>query len=143
MKNLLERFNSSLEMSRRKGQWSWKCILADQSCLTLWDPMDCSSPGSPVYGILQPRILEWGAIPFSRGPSHPRDRTQVSCIVGRFLTNWATRQSTNRNHPFWRTDIKQRGRKKQSLSDLWDNIKYLNMCIQRKRANRDDKYLKK
>ena len=34
---------------------------------TLWDPMDCSLPGSSVHGILQPRILEWVAIPFSRG----------------------------------------------------------------------------
>ena len=37
-----------------------------QSCLTLWDPMDCSSPGSSVYGVLQARILEWVAIPSSR-----------------------------------------------------------------------------
>ena len=38
-----------------------------QSCLTLCDPMDCSLPGSSVYGILQARILEWVAIPSSRG----------------------------------------------------------------------------
>ena len=41
--------------------------------------MDCSPPGSSVHGILQTRILEWVAIPFSRGSSWPRDRTQVSC----------------------------------------------------------------
>ena len=41
--------------------------------------MDCSLPDSSVYGILQARILEWVAIPFSRGSSRPRDRTQVSC----------------------------------------------------------------
>ena len=40
-----------------------------QSCLTLCDPMDCSLPGSSVHGILQARILEWVAIPFSRGSS--------------------------------------------------------------------------
>ena len=39
--------------------------LVAQSCLTLCDPMDCSLPGSSVYGILQARILEWAAIPFS------------------------------------------------------------------------------
>ena len=39
--------------------------------------MDCSPPGSSVHGILQARILEWVAIPFSRGSSWPRDRTQV------------------------------------------------------------------
>ena len=54
-----------------------------QSCPTLYDPMDCSLPGSSVYGIFQARVLEWVAISFSRGFSQPRDRTQVSCIVGR------------------------------------------------------------
>ena len=43
-------------------------------------------------GILQARILEWVAMPFSRAPSQPRDRTQVSCIEGGFLTVWATRK---------------------------------------------------
>ena len=44
-------------------------------------------------GILQARILEWIAISFSRGSSQPRDWTQVSCIVGRFITIWATRET--------------------------------------------------
>ena len=39
------------------------CVLAPQSCLTLYDPMDCRQPGSSVHGILQARILEWAAIP--------------------------------------------------------------------------------
>ena len=43
-----------------------------------------------VHGILQVRILEWVAFPFSRGFSQPRDWTQVSHIAGRFFTNWAT-----------------------------------------------------
>ena len=63
-----------------------------QSCPTLCDPMD-SLPGSSVHGILQARILEWVAISFSRGPSWPRDRTQVSCIAGRCFTIWATREA--------------------------------------------------
>ena len=42
------------------------CLIAQLSCPTLFDPMDCSSPGSSVHGILQARILEWAAIPFSR-----------------------------------------------------------------------------
>ena len=45
------------------------------------------------HGILQTRILEWVAIPFSRGSSQPRDRTQVSCISGEFFTLWATREA--------------------------------------------------
>ena len=48
--------------------------LVSQSCLTL-GPLDCGSPGSSVRGILQARTLEWGAMPFSRGSSQPRDRT--------------------------------------------------------------------
>ena len=43
------------------------CVLVTQLCLTLWDSMDCSSPYSSVHGILQARILEWVAVPFSRG----------------------------------------------------------------------------
>ena len=61
-------------------------VLVTQSCLTLCDPMDCSPPGSSVHGILQARILEWVAFPFSRGSSQPRDETQVSCIAGGFFT---------------------------------------------------------
>jgi len=48
--------------------------------------MDCSLPGSFVHGILQARMLEWVAMPSSRGSSQPRDRTLVSCIAGRFFT---------------------------------------------------------
>ena len=66
------------------------CLVA-QSCLC--DPTDCSPPGSSVYGIPQARILEWVAIPFSRGSSQPRDQTQVSCISGRFFTIWASREA--------------------------------------------------
>ena len=43
-----------------------------------------------VHGILQARILEWVAFPFSRGSSQPRDRTQLSHIAGGFFTIWAT-----------------------------------------------------
>ena len=49
-----------------------------QLCLTLYDLMDCSLPGSSIHGIFQARILEWVAISFSRGSSQPRDQTQVS-----------------------------------------------------------------
>ena len=61
-----------------------------QSCPTLCNPMGWSLPGSSVHGILQARVLEWVAISFSRGSSWPRDRTQVSCIVSRRYTIWAT-----------------------------------------------------
>ena len=68
-----------------------------QSSLTLCDPMDCSPPAPLVgwisCGILQVKIMEGIAISFSRGSSWPRDWTQVSCIVGRFFTIWATGKS--------------------------------------------------
>ena len=47
-----------------------------------------------VHGILQARILEWVAFPFSRESSQPRDQTQVSRIADRFFTSWATREAT-------------------------------------------------
>ena len=53
-------------------------------CPTLCNPMDYT-----VHGILQARVLEWVAFPFSGGSSQPRDWTQVSCIASRFFTSWA------------------------------------------------------
>ena len=67
-----------------------------QSCLTFCDHMSCSSPGSSVHGIIQARILEWFAISSSRGPSKPRDWTQVSyvsCISRQILYHWATKDA--------------------------------------------------
>ena len=60
-----------------------------QSCLTLWDPMDCNPPDSSVYGILQARVLERVAMPSSRGSSWRRYWTHVSwgsCTVGKIFT---------------------------------------------------------
>ena len=50
-----------------EGQKKGKEVLVAQLCPSLCDPMDCSLPGSSVHGTLQARILEWGAISFSRG----------------------------------------------------------------------------
>ena len=61
-------------------------MLVAQLCLNLWNPTDCSLPDSSLHGILQARILEWVAIPFSRRSSLPRDWTCVSHIAGRFFT---------------------------------------------------------
>ena len=62
------------------------CALVAQSCPRLCDSRDCSLPDFSVHGILQARILEWVAIPFSRESSWPRDLTQVSWIAGRLFT---------------------------------------------------------
>ena len=67
--------------------WSEVKVKVAQSCLTLCDSMDL------VHGILQARMLEWVAFPFSRGSSQPRDQTQVSHIAGRFFTSWARREA--------------------------------------------------
>ena len=73
------------------GHWSWGGILevggekvkekVAQPCPTLCDPMDYK-----VHGILQARILESVAVPFSRGSSQPRDQTQVLHTAGGFFT---------------------------------------------------------
>ena len=64
---------------------NWKSLSRVQ---TLCDPRDYT-----VHGILQAKILEWVAFPFSRGSSQLRDQTRVSSIVGRFFTSWATREA--------------------------------------------------
>jgi len=71
------------------------CVCAKllQPCPTLCDPMDCSSTGSSVHGLFQARILEWFAMPSSRGSSWPRDRTHISCLLhwqAGFFTTSAT-----------------------------------------------------
>ena len=58
------------------------CLIT-RLCPTLWEPIVCSPPGSSAHRIFQVRILEWVAISFSRESFWPRDRTQVSCFVGR------------------------------------------------------------
>ena len=59
----------------------WQLRPSAQSCPALCDPMDYSLPGSSVHGIFQARLLEWVAISCSRGPSRPRDRTHVLCLL--------------------------------------------------------------
>ena len=60
-------------------------VKVTQSCATLCDLMDYT-----IHGILQARILEWAAFPFSRGSSQPRDQTQVSGTAGGFATSCLT-----------------------------------------------------
>ena len=82
-----------------ENNWFWfetscpkyTCLCAQslRSCPTLCDTLDCSPPGSSVHGILQSRILEWVAMPWSRVSSQPRDWTCISCIsciAGGFFT---------------------------------------------------------
>ena len=64
--------------------------------MSLCDPMDYI-----VHGILQARILEWVAFPFSRGSSQPRDQTQVSNIASGFFTSWVTREAPQTDIKAW------------------------------------------
>ena len=88
-----------LALSWRHLEWcshnykKWSEVNVTQSCLTLCDRIDYR-----VHGILQARILEWVAFPFSRGSSQPRDWTQVSHTAGGFFSSWATREAQE----YWR-----------------------------------------
>ena len=75
------------------------CMLSHfKSCPPLCNPMDCSPPGSSVYGISQTRILEWVAIPISRSSSWPRDGTCISFIGRWILYHGATQEAHCETH---------------------------------------------
>ena len=67
------------------GYFTIVCAQLLSYILTVCNPMDCSPPRSSIHGISQARILEWGAISFSRGSSQPRDGTHVSNTGRRIL----------------------------------------------------------
>ena len=78
-----------------------KEVLVIQSCPTLWPhglwtPGTVPLQGSSVHGILQARILECIALPFSRESSWPRDHTQIFCTVGRFFILWVTKDASGK-----------------------------------------------
>ena len=94
--------------------------------------MDCSPPGSSVRGILQARILEWVAIPFSRVTSWPQDWTQVSCITGRFFTVWA---SGEQKHHF-----ADKGPSSQSYSFSSSHVRWVSWIIKKAECWRIDAF---
>ena len=71
----------------KERKWKWKLLSHARLFVTPWT--------NTVHGILQARILEWVAFPFSRRSSQPRDQTQASLIAGRFFTSWATVKPKN------------------------------------------------
>ena len=88
-------------------------------CPTLCDPMDCRPPGSSVHGILHAGILEWVAMPSSRGFSQPRDQIQVSDIAGGFFPIWATRGA---HQIRWLLSIKRKTNKQTKTANVRVNI---------------------
>ena len=88
---LLEPKASSLHL-KIQTSWLLRCVLGSvaQLCLILYDPTDCSPPGSSVHRICLARILEWIAISSTRGSSPPRDQTGASCIGRWILYHWVT-----------------------------------------------------
>ena len=107
--DLLDLWASKTCNSQPRSRTQLSKTQVTQSCQTLCDPVDYT-----VCGILQARILEWVAFPFSRGSSQPRDWTQVSCIAGGFFTNWAIREAprTQLTYSRWKLG--------HSFWSLWD-----------------------
>ena len=119
--------------------------------------MDCSLPGTCVHGMLQARILEWVAMPSSRGSYQPRDRTQAFCVAGRFFTLWATMEvplavlgkyvlfvdlstlTDNLELNSWLYDglyeASKRGQKKNQSPILWKPYTH---CLHWTKGNRND-----
>ena len=113
----------SLHWATRNCKWKWKSL----SRVWLFE-----TPWTVVHGILQARILEWVAFPFSRGSSQPRDRSQVSRIAGGFFTNWvireaqwATREALNRY--FSQENTQMSNKLKMNSGEKWNSI--LSSCV--------------
>ena len=97
--NTILNLKTGLNLLSKKKKWTTYCTggqkvvlcaghvcTVARSCTPLFNPTDCSSPGSSAHGIVQARILEWVAIFSTRRSSRPRDWTHVSCTAGRFFT---------------------------------------------------------
>ena len=114
-------------------QVSFTCSVCTQSCPTLCDPMDCSSPGSSVHGIFQARILEWVAISSFWGSSQPSDWTflsRISCFGKRILYHltpppvyYLARNGKCRK--MWQEIRAQRGLWKWNSFSSWKEIFFL------------------
>ena len=76
----LKSMNKWNALLHKFSHWCMHTCVCTQSCLTVCNSTDCSTPGSSVHGIFQAKILEWVAISFFRGSSQPRDRTHNSCV---------------------------------------------------------------
>ena len=112
-----------------------------QSCLTLCDPMGCSTPGSSVHEIFQARILEQVAISYSRRSSQPRDQTHVICVlcIGRWiLYHWATWEAPKEGYIAITKDKHYPWLLKCYCLTFWNAfLKYVSLCFPRYFGRRD------
>ena len=81
-------------VKRKMKQTTQETVKSESESRSLLSQL-CNPMHYTVHGILQARVLEWVAIPFSRGSSQLGDQTQVSCTAGGFFTSWATRAACN------------------------------------------------
>ena len=79
--------------------------LVAQSCPILYNPMDCSSPGSSVLGDSPGKNIGVACHALLQGIFQPRNQTQVSCIVGRFFAVWATRESNIKHMKYIKYEV--------------------------------------
>ena len=89
----LQKFDNILLVGPQRDNHFDTLLCKSLSSIWLWNPMDCSPPGSSVRVIFQARKLEWIVIPFSRGSSQPKGWTWGSYIADRFFAIWATREA--------------------------------------------------
>ena len=93
-RELLDWFSQSIQATVKEHNTLGDMCTYSLGCVQLFvTPWAVAHQDPLSMGILQARKLEWIAMPSSRGSSQPRDRTQVSCIAGRFFTIWATREA--------------------------------------------------
>ena len=102
------------------GCWSGLLFASAKVKVSHLCPTLCNPMGYRVHGILQARMLEWVAFPFSRGSSLPRDRTEVSCIAGGFFTSWTTREAMDE---MWHHRLRPEGRCRQCSWEMLSRYK--------------------
>ena len=136
-----------IKVARKYVLYQTSCGKLLQSCLTLYDTMNCSMQGSSVHGFLQARILEWVAMPSSRGSYRPRDWihvSSVSCIGRQVLTTSATWEadnafsyigkaavmptSTSKNAIGCISIIRQ-AKETKSIPRVWQDVNFINIMI--------------
>ena len=107
-------------------------VLVTQLCLTLCDPMDCSLPDSSVPGILQARILEWVAIPFSRGSPNPGIKPWSPALQAVATRKDILTQEQNYENLFCTEteSISQKISKMISHRTYWNSFKFYGISIQ-------------